>query len=193
MTLDTLITHPAPERIRRPQWHSMVYAAFVVLILVVGYLTRGPADAETGLLKNPDQGDLRLLVLGESVAETRDCPTCATYIEQFAAAAAREGGRSVQLFGADGDPTTWPLTDLTAVTALLQNDEEFRDLVRTADIVVISLGKEFRADAFDPDSCVARESQRRPCRSGLRSQRDRLRTAIEDLLRPDASVVLLVT
>lgn len=197
MALDTLITHPAPERIQKSQSHSMLYAALVlVVLLVVGYVARGPAAVEAGLLKNADQDEIRLLVLGGSIAETRDCPTCATYIEQFAAAAARDEGGSVQIFGAGGDPTTWPLTDLAAVTALLQDDDQLRELVRSADIVLISLGGGPPAGAFDTGSCAVHDITGRACptsRRGLRSQRDSLRTTIDDLRRPDSTVLLLVT
>lgn len=193
--LDILITHPAPERFQKARLRPAGYATLIVVaIIVLGCATYGSAGAEKGLLDDAEQRDFGMLVLGESSADNPDCSTCSTYIEQFAAVVAREEGRSVQIYGAGGDPTTWPLTDLTAVTALLQNDSQLRELVRTADIVLIRLGDEDSTAAFDVGSCVADQVVRSPCtmtRNGPSSQQDLLLTAIEDL-RPDAMVVLLM-
>lgn len=157
-SVDELVLGPEPppptHRLHQSLLAVILLCSLAGLAMISGPGPREPAALE--LLSTP----LNILVLGDSSADPKACPTCFTYVDQSATAWSQRDRRRVRL-ERKTVPSDLVAPSMPTLVESLRTDPDIRDSVSEADVILLAIGSGDVAPATA--SCRAERPALSPC------------------------------
>ena len=160
-------------------------------------LAAGLALAVFGMAQgtgSPHQADLHVLVLDESSTSTVRCPSCHTYIQQYAGAIARDANKQVWVEHLSWRPSEGPPAETRSEPASSRSGLRLRQALGSADLIVLSVGNRHSMITIQEDSCELGAGPSSLCTTSVSEFGEQLRALLTavDAIRGRSSRIVVV-
>jgi hypothetical protein len=165
-------------------WVVAVAAGLALAVLCAGQ----------GMSRVPRQQALHVLVLSEASASTVRCPSCATYVQQYASAVARDADQQIWVEHLSWQPRAGTSPEIPTVSAATQSVLRLRQALGSADLIVLRVGDEQSMITIREDSCDRAAASTSPCTTTVNEFEHQLRallTAIDAIRHRESRLVVV--
>jgi hypothetical protein len=164
-----------------------------IVALAVG-LALAVIGAERGMFGSHQQPVLHVLVLTESSTSTVRCPSCVTYLQQYADVLARGANKQVWIEHLSWQQREVQPAESPTARADARSGLRLRQSLGSADLIVFSVGDEHSMITLREDSCDSVGASSSPCTTSVSEFDRQLRAVLTtiDAIRSQDSRVLVV-
>lgn len=195
MASDSITARDPADPLRPTGWALLVAvtAAPLTAVLILALALLPAVLHLERRVPEPENEEVDLLVIGDSSSGRESCPWCLTYVDQFAAALAKDGGTPVRVEDHSWRPNAQPPARIASALFFARTDPALRTAIYSADVIVLAIGG---ADVGTvPVSRACRSDRRALCSEDLATRfAEHMTTWIAEAkhIRRDRPVVLRV-